>query len=237
MGMFDSLTSEGLERTEDRVGGFSTLPTDIYTGKIKAAYGSVSSSGAKAVNLIMDINGREYRETIYVTNKEGKNYFITSQNHKAMLPGFSIINNICLICTNKQLGELETEEKVLNVYDFEAKAEVKKNVPVITDLTGAEIEVAIEDVIENKREKKGSDYVPTAETREYNRICNVFHPELHKTVNEAMDGKEAVFHDTWLEKNQGKKIDRRTIKEGNTPAAPKSSGSTQTPRQSLFGKK
>ena len=39
MGMFDSLTSEGLERTEDRVGGFSTLLTDIYKGKIKAAYG------------------------------------------------------------------------------------------------------------------------------------------------------------------------------------------------------
>lgn len=239
MSLFDKLTTEGLEKQEDRLGGYSVLPTDIYISKIKAAYVTTSSGGAMGINLILDINGQEYRETVYVTNKEGKNYFINNNKKKVPLPGFSIIDNICLITTGSPLAEQDTEDKVLQIYDYEQGKEVPQNVPVITELSGKEVAVAIVDEIENKREKKGNEYVPVAESREVNHITHVFHPEEKKTVVEALNDKEATFWDKWLEKNQGKKIDRRTIKDGNNTAAP-SSGSdkpAQSPRKSLFGNK
>lgn len=234
MSLFDKLTSDGLEEQQDRLGGYAPLQTDIYIAKIKAAYATTAQSGAVGVNLILDINGQEYRETIYVTNKEGKNYFVTPQKTRAGLPGFNTINNICLICTGAPLSEQETEDKVLMIYDYDQGKEVPQNVPVITELSGKEVAVAIVDELVNKKEKKGSEYVPVAETREVNRIAHVFHPEEHKTVKEAMDGKEATFWDKWLERNKGKQIDRRDIKED------KSTGSTapaQSPRKSLFGNK
>jgi hypothetical protein len=246
--MFNTMTNDGHEKTEDRLGGFSRLETDIYEGTVKVAYGSKSDGGATAVNLIIDMNGTEHRETIWVTNKQGETFFFnkTDPTKKVSLPGFTTINDLCLVAAGMPLSGVTTEEKVVKVYDFEARAEVPKSVPVIMELVGKKALFAVLKVIENVNEKRGDEYVATAKTRELNQIDKVFDLATKATVAEAMaaheTGKplEVSFHDKWLERNKGKERDKRSIKDGAAAKAggPPQSGNTATAaRPSLFGGK
>src|SRR5690349_11112487 len=128
-GMFGNLSSEGLEQSSDRLGGFQPLQTDAYDMDIKVAYAGKSSGGAQSVTLIGDIDGREYRETIYVTNKKGENYFLNKddQTKKVPLPGFTIVDELCLVTTDAPLSAQATEEKIVKVWDPETKSEQPKS--------------------------------------------------------------------------------------------------------------
>ena len=250
MTLFGNLKSDGLEETQDRLGGYSPFDTDIYTGKIKMAYADKSDGGAQNVNLVVDINGKEYRETVYITNKKGENFFLNKEDKtkKVPLPGFTIIDDICLCTTEKPLAEQDVEDKVVKLYDFEAKKELPKSVPVLVELLGKEVSLAIVRQLENKQAKDGAGvYQPTAETRESNVISKVFHTASKMTMVEARQGNETgTFWDSWLERNKGQISDKRSIKDGQTGAPkggaaarpqPTPSGSAAPERKSLFGKK
>lgn len=244
MSLFKSLQTTGLEESRDSLGGF-TLESDIYAGKIKVAYAQPAASGAMGIVMLFDFGGKEYRETVYVTNKKGENFYLNKNDatKKVPLPGFTTADDICLIVTGKPLCEQVTEEKVVNVYDNDAKKELPKSVQMLVDLVGQDIRVAIQKRIENKSVKQGDEYVLTAETREVNSIEKVFHPELHLTVVEARSGQEvAKFHDAWLERNKGKTIDKTTaVKDAANRAAPKAgaapAATASSNRPSLFGAK
>lgn len=249
MSLFASLNTAGLEESQDRLGGFSALETDTYTGSIKVAYAGKSSGGAHSVTLIVDLQGKEYRETLYVTDKKGQNFYLNKNDptKKVPLPGFTVIDDICLVTTGKPLCEQSTEDKVVKIYDPEAKKELPKSVPVLTDLIGQVVTLGIAKELQNKSEKVGEEYLPTAETREANVIDKVFHTATKMTVAEARQGAEtAQFHDSWLERNKGKLRDRRTVKDGagGQVGAPKRAGGPSSApksgapeRKSLFGSK
>ncbi len=245
MSLFGGLTSTGLEETQDRVGGFAPKESGIYTGKIKAMYAGESSGGAKSVSIIVDIDGSEYKETCYITNKKGENFFLNKQDtkKKVPLPGFTIIDDICLATTGKALAEQDTEEKVVQVYDADAGKALPKAVPMLIDCLGQEISLGIIKQMVNKNVKQGNDYVPTAEVREENFTDKVFHTETKMTIVEARQGaEEAKFWGTWEERNKGVTRDKRTIKDGQGGAqagAPKAAGAqtAASPSKSLFGKK
>ena len=245
MTLFKKLTNDGLEESQDRLGGYTPLDSDIYTGTIKAMYAGHSQGGAMSVTMLADLAGKEYRETFYVTNKKGENFYLNpnDKTKKVPLPGFTIVDDICLIVTGKPLAEQESEEKVINIYDYELKKEVPKSVPMLTELLGQKITLGIIKQVENKNVKQGDDYVATAETREINLVDKVFHPEMKLTVAEARNSQEeAKFHDAWAERNRGQTRDKRTLKDGagGTPgASPKAGGTTGAApaRKSLFGQK
>lgn len=244
--LFGSLTTEGLEESSDRLGGFSPLSTAIYSGNIKLAYAGQSTGGARNVTLVIDCDGQEHRETIYITNKKGENFFLNKQDNskKVPLPGFTTIDDLCLIVTGKPLAEQATEEKVVNVYDADAKREVPKSVPMLVDLLNQQASFAILKILENKSEKDSNgNYVATAETRDTNSIDKVFHTATMMTVVEARQGAdEPKFYQSWDERNTGKVRDKRDIKDGAASgnagrpgansAAPKAG--QQSERKSLF---
>lgn len=247
--MFKNLSNEGMEQQEDRLGGGGAIPTSIYTGVIKQFYGIKSDGGASGVVLILDIDGREYRETIYATNRKGENFYTKDgdKTKRYQLPGFITLNDIALCAAGKQLNELDWEEKQVKQYDFDAKAEVVKAAEVAVDLLGQSVTVAIVKTHVNKQEKNNQGkYVDVAGGDRFtNNIEKVFDPESKRTVREAIDGKEeAAFHDEWLKKNDGVDRDKRSIKDGgdagSAGAPPKSSGSTNAPTstgKTLFNKK
>lgn len=249
MGLFNNLTNDGLEETQDRSGSFTPLDSDIYTGKIKVAYAGASEGGAQNVNLILeDIGGREYRETIYITNKQGQNYFHPKDkdkkpdtSKKVPLPGFTVIDDMCLVTDGKPLSEQDSEEKVINVYDFDLKREAPKAVQVLTGLTGKTVSIGVVRQLENKSQKEGDKYVPIADTRETNFIDKVFHTETKMTVVEARNGaEEAIFWDTWLKANKGQTRDKRTIKDGEAGKSGRPApqqGENASKGKSLFGNK
>lgn len=231
---FENLTEEGIERTEDRVGGFQLFESDIYPAKIKAAIFGTSDAGALYVEFLMDIKGKDYRERFYVTNRNKENFYKNKDGRKCFLPNFNIVNNICLLAIRKSLAKCgeNTEEKVLEIYDPEQGKPVKKSVPVLTDLSGEEVLVGILREIHNKSKKAGDSYIDTPEIREINTINAVFDVASHKTRNELEDDKEADFYDKWLEANKGKTRDRRTIKDDSSSSG--SNTSEAKPKKSLF---
>lgn len=247
MSLFNNLTNNGLEEAQDRLGGYQPLDSDIYTGVIKAAYAGKSAGGAMSVTLLLDTAGKEYRETFYVTNKKGENFFLNKQDNskKVPLPGFTLVDDICLVTTDKSLAEQDTEDKVIKIYDADAKKELPKTVPMLVELIGKTVSLAILRNLVNKNEKGANgEYTATAETREENTTDKVFHTETRMTVVEIKNNQtEPKFWEGWVERNKGNTRDKRTIKDGAsapTAAAPKagSAPAANAPaRTSLFGKK
>lgn len=247
MNLFANLSTDGLEEAEDRLGGFSVHASDIYEATIKAMYAGKSDGGAMSVTVVASLSGgKEYSETIYITNKKGENYYLNPQNKskKMPLPGFTLIEDICLIASGKTLAEQETEEKTVNTYNKDLKKQVPTVVPMLTDCLGGNVSLAILKVLENKNAKDAQNvYQPTAEERESNRIDKVFDTDSKMTVNEARAGlPEPKFWSGWVEKNKDKVRDERKIKDGQAPTAGRASAVAPTPtgaapRVALFGKK
>lgn len=246
--LFGNLTTSGLEESEDRLGGgFKPLNTDIYNVKVKVLYAGQADSGAKNCTVVAILpDGKEYRETIYITNKKGENFFLNKddQTKKVPLPGFTTIDDICLAATGFPLAEQPFEEKVLKIYDFEQKKEVPTKVMVAVEVCDKEVSLAIQHVLEDKTKKNDQtgEYEATGETRELNQIAKVFHTESRVTMAEARSGQDAAFWDSWLERNKDKPYDKR---KGAAPGAGKPAGKPPTAggagapaggRKSLFGK-
>ena len=250
--IFGNLTTEGLEQSQDRLGGFRVLESGAYTGTIKAAYaGKSPHSHAQSISVILDTEAGEYRETFWITNRDNQNFFRNKQDNtkKVPLPGFVIIEDLCLVTSNKPLADQVTEDKIMNVYDPEAKKEMPKSVPMLVELLGKKVTFGILKETRNKQVKNSStgEYEDTAESREENVTDKVFHYPSNLTVVEARQGTTvATFFNAWVEKNKGVTRDRRTNKSGaggngggqsgkpGRPNTPPKAGETTPKTPSLF---
>jgi len=245
--LFGNLNNDGLEESQDRLGGgFQPRSTDIYNMEIVLFYAGQSKEGAKSITIHAKDSTGLYRETIYITNKKGENFFLNRDDNskKVPLPGFTTVDDICLAATGFPLAAQEFEEKVFNLYDFDQKKEVPTKVMVALEVMGKTVSLGIQKVLEDKTAKNAStgEYEPTGESKETNSIAKVFHTESKVTMAEAREGKEAAFWDSWLERNKDQTYDKRKDKSGNgKPAAkapPQAGGAgAAAPRASLFGKK
>lgn len=248
MSIFGNLTNEGLEETTDRLGGFQIRATDIYPATIKAAYAGQSAGGARNVTIVVELPDGEYSETIYVTNKKGENWFLNQndKSKKVPLPGFTTVDDICLVTTGKPLAEQDSEEKVVKIYDFDERKELPKAVPMLVDLIGQTLFLGIvqQTVDKNQKNESTGEYEPTGETRDENVIEKVFHDPTKMTVVEARQGAtEPVFFEKWLSKNKGNVRNRAKGASGNGGnsgrpggGAPQSGNGGQKKTSSLFGK-
>lgn len=245
--LFGNLSSAGLEETQDRLGGgFQPRSTDIYDMEIKLFFAGQSPKGAKSITIHAKDATGEYRETIYITNVKGENFFLNKEDKtkKVPLPGFTTVDDICLAATGFPLAEQVFEEKVVNLYDFEQKKEVPTKVMMAMEVIGKTVSLGIQKVLEDKTKKNDQtgEYEPTGESRETNSIAKVFHTESKVTMAEAREGQEAKFWDSWLERNKDQTYDKRKNKGNGGSAAskapPQAGGATGgATRTSLFGKK
>jgi hypothetical protein len=246
MGIFSNVKTDDLEKAEDRVGGYAPLTADAYKAKITLAFAGESSGGARNLTIHADLNGREYRETIYVTSKKGDNFWLNDNNKKVPLPGYTTVNNICLVTTDKPLDEQDSEEKIVKLYDYEERKEMPKSVHVLTELIGKELHLGILNTLENKRVQSGDKWVDGPDEQNVNNIDAVFHDPTLMTVNEATsENPQAMFYQSWVDRNRGKVRDKRTIKDGQAgtagrpgaASAPSAGASSGGERTSLFAKK
>lgn len=228
-------TSTTVQDEKDVLGGtFTVLDSDIYTGTIKYAYlQQAQSSSAMSLNLCVEIDGKEYKETLWMTNKNGDNFYVAKDGNQNYLPGFTVANNIALFTCQKPLSELNTEDKILKLYNYEQKQEVPTQVPCITDMHGKDIALAIMKEVRPKQQKNDAGvYVDTTETREANSIQKVFHPTKHLTVAEIKaQADKPEFYDRWLEKNKGQV---RTVAPKGAAATATKAGTQNSSVSSLF---
>jgi len=232
-------TDESIQDGGDNLGGFQILDSNLYPAEIEVAYVGKSAGGATSLNVHLKHAGGVHKETLWMssgTAKGCKNYYEDKKGNKHYLPGFNQANGLCLLTIGKPIGELDTVEKVLNIYNPELKKEAPTAVQVIDELTGQEVIAAILKQIEDKS-NKGDDgkYYPTGETRETNEVDKFFRAKDGLTVTEIKAGEtEAVFKEKWLAKNEGQvKNKAKGAAAGVTAGSP--TASAAKPVENLFG--
>lgn len=233
MTTFKNLTIDSsIEQDKDTLGGskFSPWESGIYDAAIDLAYVDESKGGATGISFVFKTQeGKELRKTIYVTSGKEKgqlNYYVNKDGIKKYLPGFIQANDICLLAVGEELSDLETETKVLSIYNKEQGKEVPTKKEVLISLLGKDITLGVTKVIEDK-------YNAPGETRIINDISKVFRTSDRMTANEIRsEAKVAEFHTAWVEKNTGIIID----KSNKTKGAEISGSSAEKPKKSLFSK-
>ena len=246
MNMLANLTSDdSIGQEKDTVGGNGgPAESGLYTHTIAMAYLNKSAGGAMGLVLsLKDANNKEVRQTLWMTSgtaKGGKNYY-EKDGVKNYLPGFNLANSLCLLTVGKEVSAMATETKVVNVYSYEAKAEVPTKVEVLMDLLGQEIVTGLikQNVDKTRKNDQTGVYEATGETRDENEIDKFFRASDRMTVAEIRaQSTEAAFANTWDAKWTGKTRERA---KGAQPGsglsgAPKGAGTpiAKKPSQSLF---
>ena len=228
-----------VDKLPSESGGSFVRDTDIYEAVIKVAYQTQSQhSKASAVSFIFELNdGKEYKETIWITNKDGLIKWTNKDGKKCVMRKFYLVDNLCQVTTEKGLPAQTTEEKQVKIWNPQAKQEEPTLVPVLTDLIGKKVLLAITKSKVNKQKKEGDEYVKTNEETFENEIVNVMHHSLKCTYTEAKDKKVPMgtYYNTFIEKEKGVVYDKFKQVSGSPAAASSSSAPVKT-HTSLFDK-
>lgn len=171
-------------------GGGGAINSDIYTAKIKVAYmGKSSSSKAISVNLIMEVNGKELRETVWVSNRNGDvTYKDKTTKEDKNLPGYSAINGLCMLVAQKDLGSMEVEELTQKLFDYDSKSEIPQQVDCFVELHGEMVQIAVQKQTVDKTKKDDNGvYQPTGETRDQNEVIKFFPEDKAVTLSEISE--------------------------------------------------
>lgn len=236
-------TSNDIAAEKDSVGGGFVLDSNLYNFTIKLAY--LQKTASDALSLVVHLtteDNKDVRQQFWMTSgkeKGCKNYFVDKKGEKQYLPGFNMANSLCLLTVGKEISQMETETKVVNLYSSEAKAEVPTNVEMLTELLGKQVLGGlIKQVVDKTAKDAAGNYQPTGETREENELDKLFRERDGKTTAEILaQAPEAVFIETWKKKWVGQVKDKSTKTAGST-GAPKAAGAAATgtakPQNSLF---
>jgi len=248
MSLLKALASndETIKQETDSVGGGGVVDSGAYLSEITLAYMILSAGEATGLVLHAKTDtGRDLRQTLWVTSgkeKGKKTFYVDKNGEKHFLPGYNMANSICLLTVGKEIFELDTEDKVVNVYSSTAKAEVPTKVPMIMELLGKKIYLGMIKQVVDKTVKDGNGvYVPNGETREENELDKTFRAEDKLTTTEIRAAAtEPAFYDTWTKKWVGQ-VKQKAKGASGTSGAPKAPGAapggTAKPTTSLFGKK
>lgn len=233
------VTDEEIKTETDSVGGGGVLESGLYPMEITMAYLGKADSGADSITVHLKTKeGRETRQTLWITSGDakGNKNFYEKDGERFFLPGFNVANSMALLTVGKPLNDLDSEEKTIKLYNYDAKAEVPTKVQVVTSLIGQTIIAGIQRQTVDKNVKNGEGkYVPSGDTRDVNEIDKFFRARDNMTTAEIRAGAtEAAFYPTWGEKWTGVTRDRST-KNVTQPAAGGQAATVDAPKNSLFG--
>lgn len=228
MSLLDNLrTHEGIATETDSLGSGGILNTGVYPLTIKFAYMSTSATGAIALNIEAETaTNQSIKQAIYMTSgtaKGGKNTYTDKNGKEQYLPGFLLAKSVAMLVANKEIVDLDLEEKTIKLWSYDSKSEEPTKVQMFTELTGKPILAAIERQIVDKNVKNDAGaYVPSGETREQNEIVKFARAEDHFTVAElSAKAVEPSHMADWHEKNKDKvKNKAKGVAAGNAGAPP-----------------
>lgn len=229
--------SNDIKHEKDRVGGGSFIvESGVYLATIKHAYIKQSAGGAYGLAVQLDLdNGQTVLETLWVTNKQGQNFYTTQNGEKHYLAGFTLADSISLLTLEKPISTLTTETGLVEMWSSTAQDKVPTKVPVYTQLLGKQIKVGVIKEVDYKRSYNDATgaWEDSDETREYNVIDKFFRASDDKTVDELRTKvEEATFINKWSEVWAGKTRDKTAKKAKPQPSRPTAQAPAKT---SMFG--
>lgn len=199
--MSDELVfGDDIQEGEERIGGgWSADESHVKLYGIETAFITKSTGGATAVNLhVATKEGDKRQFTIYISNKKGETFYVDKKtSRKVMLPGYQLVNNICLAATGHGFQEVfkAAKMKTIELYDRESRKEIPQEVKTLVALHKKGLKLGIIKTISNGY-KNGK---PTNDKREGNEIHMVFRKEDNKTPKEHADGVESAAYAKWQE--------------------------------------
>ena len=244
MSLLANLTSDdSIAAEKDSVGSGGVHASGLYPSTISIAYLSKSDGGALALNLVAkSASGQDIKGQLWMTSgtaKGCKNYY-EKDGVKNYLPGYLLGNSLALLAAAKEISQMDTEQKVINLYSKEAKAEVPTKVDMLVELLGKDIIIGLikQTVDKTKKNETTGAYESTGETREENEIDKFFRARDNMTTAEIRAGAtEATFIKTWGDKWTDKVRNKASAASG-TAGAPKAAGAaaagSKKPTTSLF---
>jgi len=227
-------TSKTAKDTDtDVIGGGFLWDTGIYPVQVLLAYLDVSRNGAKCINFIFKrvSDSKELRHTIYITNRNGDNFYVR-ENVEHLLPGWLQVKSIYEIATGTSFDKANTQEKAVNIYDYDTKKESPQNREVLVDILNKPLVIGVHRMTVDKNVKNDSgEYVPSGEVRDVNEVNKAFHT-TGLTVAEKTEGiTEPVFLNKW-KATWGNKVINKS--KGASGSATKTADSNEQKTQSLF---
>lgn len=224
-----------VEDDRDTLGGNAPLPTNIYDAVCEHMYLDQTASGAVMAYGNFLVNGKGIRFSECIMSKKSGTLKATYTDKKSgkekPLPGYSKVVHLAQAIGLKitDLSALTAEPKLLKLWDNEKKAETPQEKNVITDFSGAKLQIALYHVIETKMAKDGQGKytVPTAEERTFNEIVKWFN-EDGQTIDEMKGNKPADFREKWIETYADKVKDKRV--KGAPKAGAPAAGGTEAPK-------
>jgi len=220
---------------KDFLGGGYILESGLYEYDINMAYMIKSAGGATGINMIFTKDNQQFKQTFWVLSRDDKGnkptYTNTKTGKEVPLMGHTLASHITFLTLGKTLGELDDEEKVVRLYNFEAKAEVDTKVQVITALLGQKIVLGImknEIDVTQKNDTTGK-YDTTGKTKFENEVVKAFQAGTNRTVTEAKASADAEFITKWNDKNKGT-VRNKVEHKGpvGAPGAPASAPATKS---------
>lgn len=221
----DIQTTTDVVQDEDKLGGgYIPLESGVYDAIISYAYTGESQYGAKSITVGFKVDNHEFDETLYITNRNKETFYTSKDGKKHLLPSYITFEALSLLAAGKKITDLNTADKIIDLYDYDVGKKVPTKVNMLIDLVGKNVKLGIQKVLEFKKEKQGNEYVETDDVRTYNIIGKVFRTKDGKTVNELRAKKdEAEFIHQWSEKWTGVDYDKTKGKKQKTKAT------TETP--------
>lgn len=219
MSLFSKVKKAKTETVEDRVGGgFIVHESGVYPARLIRAYGITADSGSLGVvlemNLFNDPNDEtksvRYNETLYVTDKEGNNFYTSKKDNKNyMNTGWLIVDALALFATDGEAGleNLDTEE--IFIKRKKDNKEINVAAEAYPELKDLDFNIAILKVIKPKQQQVDQKWVDTEELIEVNEISKVFDAEGFTLLEWQEEIAEPVFINKWEKQWTGK---ARTIK-------------------------
>ncbi|MEA2037105.1 MAG: hypothetical protein U9O94_06325 [Nanoarchaeota archaeon] len=237
-----SLPTDTKKVSIEKSGGF-LWDSGVYPVKVKLAYLDQAKSGATSFNIILENNeGKELKNTMYIRSGKAKknSTTYTKDGVKYPLPGYSTAESLCRAATGKNLEQniMAHEKKQVKIYDFEQQKDVVQERPVLVNLLGASVQVAVSRIKENKSKKNADgDYVDTDDIREINE-CKFFGNADGFSADEISENiPEAKALPSWHKVNAGKVIDKSKTAVGtgaNSAAGIMGTTPAAAPAASLF---
>lgn len=224
---------------EERIGGWTADESGIQLAMFTEAFLTESKNGAYALNLKSvdkDQNERSYQ--IYFTNRNKEVFYSDKKTgDKRMLPGYQLINNICLAACGKTFQEVAaaSKKKVIDLYDRESRKEIPTETTTYPAMCKKVLKLGVIKISKNKY-VKGKE---VNERVEVNEINMVFRKADDLTPKEASEkAKEPKAYAKWVKywdgrvKDEFKEVEESV--EDSAGANPFGDGNTSTDAD-LFG--
>lgn len=198
---------------------YAVMDSGIYPMFVREAFLKTAASGAVGVSLTLSENqdntGKQLQKDIYIssgTKKGGKSFYIDPNGNPQPLPGYVIIDSLCEILTGKKLKSMKETPMAVQQYDREAGKRITTQVPMLKELLGKPVFVAVEKQLVDKqtRQNDGS-YKPNGESRDENEIMKFFRAKDRLSISEILAKEtDPVFFKKTAEALKDKVRDRRT---------------------------